>query len=247
VSKVIVITGAGAGLGRALARRFAADGETVVALGRTASKVEAVAKECGDKAMAVTCDVASPDSVKAAFAAIAKRHPKIDVLINNAGIFVPFTITEATDDQILNTIATNLTGPMLCTRSAIPLMCRGGHIMNVTSESVEQPFPYLSAYVSSKAGLERFSKATALEVEPNGIRVTIVRAGSMIDPENMTWNIDPEMGKRFHAAAAAIGIDLMKRPLSQVKSVTNIFRALVDLPTDVQASIVSLHGRNNNS
>jgi 3-oxoacyl-[acyl-carrier protein] reductase len=65
----------------------------------------------------------------------------------------------------------------------------------------------------------------------------------MIDPENLTWNIDPEMGKRFHAAAAAIGIDLMKRPLSQVTSVTNIFRSLIDLPPDVHAATISLHGR----
>ncbi|HEY8385287.1 MAG TPA: SDR family NAD(P)-dependent oxidoreductase, partial [Porticoccaceae bacterium] len=75
MSKVIVITGAGVGLGRALARRFAADGDTVVLLGRTLSKVEAVAAEIGDRAMAVGCDVASPDSVRAAFAEIAKRHP----------------------------------------------------------------------------------------------------------------------------------------------------------------------------
>jgi NAD(P)-dependent dehydrogenase (short-subunit alcohol dehydrogenase family) len=242
LSKVIVITGAGAGLGRALARRFAAEGETVVALGRTAAKVEGVAKECGGKAMAVTCDVSSPESVKAGFTAIAARHAKIDVLINNAGIFVPFAIAEATDQQILQTVGTNLTGPILCTRAAIPMMGRGGHILNVTSESVEQPFPYLSVYVSTKAGLERFSKATALEVEANGIRVTNVRAGSMIDPEKTTWDIDPEMGKRFHAAAMAIGIDLMKRPLSQVASVTNIFRTLIDLPPDVHAATISLHG-----
>ena len=68
MSKVIVITGAGVGLGRALARRFAADGETVVLLGRTAAKVEAAAQEIGERAMAVACDVASPDSVRAAFA-----------------------------------------------------------------------------------------------------------------------------------------------------------------------------------
>ena len=157
MSKVIVITGAGVGLGRALARRFAADGETVVLLGRTAAKVEAAAQEIGERAIAVACDVASPTSVRAAFARIAERHPHIDVLINNAAIFEPFEIVNATDEQILNTIATNLAGPMLCARSAIPMMRRDSHIINVSSESVDLPFPHLSVYQSSKAGLERFS------------------------------------------------------------------------------------------
>ena len=80
MGKTIVITGAGVGLGRALARRFAKEGETVILLGRTLSKVQAVADELGEPAFAVQCDVGVPDSVRTAFAAIAERHPKIDVL-----------------------------------------------------------------------------------------------------------------------------------------------------------------------
>ena len=139
--KVIVITGAGVGLGRALARRFAADGETVVLLGRTLAKVEAAAAEIGERAMAAACDVGSPDSVRAAFAAIATRHPRIDVLINNAALFEPFLIAEASDAQLLDIVGTNLTGPMLCARAAIPMMGRGGHIINVSSESVGYGLP----------------------------------------------------------------------------------------------------------
>src|SRR5690606_31353654 len=75
MSKTIVITGAGVGLGRALARRFAQEGDNVVLLGRTLAKVEAAATEIGDRAMAVQCDVSDPDSVRAAFATIARRHP----------------------------------------------------------------------------------------------------------------------------------------------------------------------------
>ena len=85
MSKIIVITGAGKGLGRALARRFAADGEQVVLLGRTLATLEKVAAEIGPRAMPIACDVGSADSVRAAFAAIAKRHPTFHVLINNAG------------------------------------------------------------------------------------------------------------------------------------------------------------------
>jgi NAD(P)-dependent dehydrogenase (short-subunit alcohol dehydrogenase family) len=242
MSKVIVITGAGVGLGRALARRFADDGESVVLLGRTLSKVEAAAKEIGNRAMAVHCDVAAPDSVRAAFAAIAQRHPTIDVLINNAAIFEPFQIVDATDEQILNTLATNLGGPMLCTRSAIPLMKRGGHIINVSSESVDMPFAHLSVYQSSKAGLEQFSASLYRELDPSGIRVTCVRAGSMFE-EGKSWDVDPQAAMAFARATMAAGINLPEKPLSQFTSVTGIFRALIDLPADLHAVTIGLHGR----
>ena len=112
MAKTIVITGAGDGLGRALARRFKADGDTVVLLGRTLSKVRAVADELGGDTLAVQCDVGDPQSVRQAFAVIAERHPRVDVLINNAGIFVPFTLAEVTDDQVKAQLDTNLAGPI---------------------------------------------------------------------------------------------------------------------------------------
>src|SRR5882724_9297433 len=119
--KVIAITGANGGLGRALAKRFASEGDTVVLLGRTLAKVQQVAEEIGERASAVQCVVSSPESVKAAFAQIAHMHPKLDALINNAAIFKPFLTEEATDEQILDTILSNFAGPVLCTRSAIPM------------------------------------------------------------------------------------------------------------------------------
>jgi NAD(P)-dependent dehydrogenase (short-subunit alcohol dehydrogenase family) len=242
LAKTIVITGAGVGLGRALARRFASEGETVVLLGRTAAKVEAAAAEIGGAAMAVVCDVSSPDSVRAAFAAIAARHPHIDVLINNAAIFEPFLIAEASDDQIIKAIGTNLTGPMLCARAAIPMMERGAHIINVSSESVELPFPHLLVYQSSKAGLERFSLGLHRELEASGIRVSFVRAGQMME-EGKVWDVDPAAAKRFAMAAMAAGLNLRERPISHFKSVTQVFRSLIDLPPDLHAVSIALHGR----
>jgi meso-butanediol dehydrogenase/(S,S)-butanediol dehydrogenase/diacetyl reductase len=242
MSKIIVITGAGAGLGRALARRFAADGETVVLLGRTLSKVEKVALELGDRAIALECDIASPDSVRAAFSVIARRFPRINVLINNAVIYQPFLIAEATDQQILQSVTTNLAGPIFCSRAAIALMGRGGHILNVTSESVGMNFPYLVMYQASKAGVERFSEGLHHELEQSGIRVTTVRAGSMMDADK-TWDVEPAMLARFAQAAMAAGLNLMERPVSQFMSVTNVFRTLIDLPPDVHAAMVKLHAR----
>jgi NAD(P)-dependent dehydrogenase (short-subunit alcohol dehydrogenase family) len=242
VSKTIVITGAGAGLGRALARRFAADGDSVVLLGRGHAKVQAVASELGEPAMALECDVSAPQSVQAAFAAISKRHPRIDVLVNNAVFYQPFLIAEAQDDQILKTIGTNFAGAVLCARAAIPLMSHGSHIINVSSESVAVKFPHLVLYQASKAALERFSEGLQHELEPSGIRVTTVRAGSMYE-EGKTWEVEPGARMRFAQAAMEAGIKLRDRPLSQYTSVANLFRALIDLPEDVQVGALTLHAR----
>jgi NAD(P)-dependent dehydrogenase (short-subunit alcohol dehydrogenase family) len=240
LSKIIVITGAGKGLGRALARRFAADGEQVVLLGRTLAKLETVAAQIGSRAMPVACNVASADSVRAAFAAIAKRHPKIDVLINNAAVYEPFMIEEASDDQILTSLSTNLAGPIFCIRAAIPMLARGGHIINVSSESVAEPFFMHSLYRGTKAGLEKFSEAMSRELQPKGIRVTVVRAGSMMD-EDSVLNLDPDVRRRFVEGNIAVGIDFRERPISPFASVTHAFRAVIDLPQDLQADFVSLH------
>ncbi len=242
MSKVIVITGAGAGLGRALARRFTADGESVVLLGRSAEKLQKLATELGGKPLAVACDVSSPDSVRTAFARIAERHPRIDVLINNAAFYQPFLVAEATDEQILTTLGANLAGPILCARSAIPLLGKGGHIINVSSESVGMVFPHLVLYQASKAGLERFTDGLRLELEPQGIRVTLMRAGQMMDADK-TWDIDPKAAARFAQAAMAAGLNLRARPISQYMSVTNIFRAVIDLPEDLHTGTVMLHAR----
>jgi meso-butanediol dehydrogenase/(S,S)-butanediol dehydrogenase/diacetyl reductase len=193
--------------------------------------------------MPVACDVASPTSVKAAFAEIATRHSRIDVLINNAAIFEPFLIADATDEQILNTLAINLGGALLCSRSAIPMMGRGGHIINVSSESVETAhMPHLLVYQCSKAGLERFTLGLHRELEPSGIRASVVRAGAMME-EGKVWNIDPEARMRFGKAAMEAGINLVARPISQFTSVAQVFRSLIDLPDDLHSVTVTLHAR----
>jgi len=242
LSKIIVITGAGAGLGKNLAQRFAADGDTVVLLGRTFSKVEAVAAEIGERAMAVECDVASAESVRSAFARIAERFPKIDVLINNAAVFEPSTVVKASDAHIVNTININLIGSIFCARAAIPMMGPGGHIINVGSESIDVPFWHLTLYQCSKAGLEQFSVNLRRELEPEGVRVTMVRAGQMME-EGKTTSWDPEAAMAFAKANMEAGINLMKRPISQFKSVTGIFRAVIDMPADVHIGTVHVSAR----
>jgi meso-butanediol dehydrogenase/(S,S)-butanediol dehydrogenase/diacetyl reductase len=237
-NKVIVITGANGGLGRALAQRFAGEGEQVILLGRSLAKVQEVATAIGSRAMAVACDVTSPDSVKAAFTAIAAVHPHIDVLVNNAAIFEPFQIEEASDAQIMNGILTNLAGPIFCSRSAIPMLNKGGLIINISSESVEFPFPHLLVYQSTKAGLECFSKGLHLELADKGIRVTTVRAGQMTGP-GQSAVMDPEAGMRFFQACIKRGFNPMERGATQYDSATGLFRFLIDLPADMHLDIVT--------
>jgi NAD(P)-dependent dehydrogenase (short-subunit alcohol dehydrogenase family) len=243
MSKKIVITGAGDGLGRALARRFAADGETVVLLGRTLSKVEAVAAELGDGHIALECDVGNPESVRAAFAVIAARHPKIDVLINNAAIYEPFTLAEVRDDQIMTSLTTNFAGPIFCAREALPLLRDGGHIINVSSESVALKMPLLWMYAGGKAGLELVSDMWSRELETDGIRVTTVQAGMMMDETKTGSNWPLDVSMRFAQENAKIGLNLRERGISHYNSVTDAFRAVLDMPADLHIGTVALSAR----
>ena len=240
--KIIVITGANGGLGRALAQRFAQDGDKVVLLGRSLEKVREVAGAIGANATAVACEVTKPASVKAAFAEIARTHPKIDVLINNAAIFQPSPIDEASDEHILDGILTNLAGPRFASRSAIPMLNRGGLIINISSESVDHPFPYLLVYQSTKAGLEQFSRGLHAELEEKGIRVTTVRAGQMMGPGSSA-TMDPEMGARFFQECIRRGFNPMDRGVTQYDSTTGLFRYLVDLPADMHIDIATYQAR----
>jgi len=243
VRKIIAITGAGAGLGAALARRFAREGETVILIGRTYEKVKKLADQLGEPAFAVECDVGDPEAVRKAFAQIAERHPKIDVLINNAAIYEPFTVAEARDDQIQTIINTNLAGPIYCSRAAIPMMERGGYIIHVGSEVIVEPFAMLSLYQCTKAGLERLSETMVKELEPLGIRVSTVRAGKMMSEDKSAPNWDPDAAGRFYVQSKEQGVDMMKTPISHCDSVTDVFRMLLDLKPDFQAPLVWVGGR----
>jgi meso-butanediol dehydrogenase / (S,S)-butanediol dehydrogenase / diacetyl reductase len=242
MAKIIVITGAGDGLGRALARRFAKDGETVVLLGRTLSKVQAVAAELGAPHLALECDVAQPDSVRAAIAKIAETHPKIDVLINNAAVYEPFTLAEVTDEQIAAQININLAGPVYCAREALPLLRGGGHIINVSSESLSIKMPMLWLYAGTKTALELISEMWGRELEAEGVRVTVVQAGMMMDETKTVSNWPQEVAMRFGMENAKVGINLRERPISLYDNVTDVFRAVLDTSPDLHMQMVVLRG-----
>jgi len=239
----IVITGAGSGLGRAIAQRFARDGETVILLGRRRALLESVAAEMGPQAHAIVCDVGDVETVRSAFAEIAERHRGVDVLINNAAIYEPTFVKDATDAQIQAAVLTNLAGPIYCSRAAIPLMARGGQILNISSETVSLPHAMFSLYQSSKAGLERFTEALRAELEPDGVRVNMVRAGQMSGEDSHAPSDDVNVLRQFAEENLKRGLDLRSKPRSSFESVAEFIRLLTHLPPDLNTPQIVLEAR----
>lgn len=243
MSKIIVITGAGEGLGKALSRRFCADGDKVVLLGRTLSKLETAAADFGPNAMAVRCDIADPASVREAFATIAETYDRIDVLINNAAVYSPLELQDADDAEVLAQATTNVAGPVFVAREALPLMGEGSHIVNLTSETVEMELPMLWLYAATKAAVERIAQGWRKELGPRGIRVTTVRASKMFG-EGKTgsgWSQDATI--RFATACAKEGIPMQEQPLTDFSSLPDLFRLIVDSPADLNLDLVTLAAR----
>jgi len=180
------VTGATSGIGRAAASEFLAHGERVVIGGRTRDRVDAAvaslrAKHPGGNISGVTIDVRDRASVPTAFAAAKAILGQVSVVVNSAGIFPRLPLHELDDDTWENTISTNLTGVYRCCRAAVPLLreAGGGSIVNVGSIWAKHVWPNRSAYAASKAGVEQFTRAIALELAPIGIRVNAVSPGIM--------------------------------------------------------------------
>ncbi len=170
---VIVITGASAGIGRATAERFLADGWDVALLARSADKLDAVAQGHA-RALAVPCDVTDEAQVDAAFAAITARFGRVDVLFNNAGKMLPGQlIDDLSVADWRGMVDVNLTGMFLCARAAFRQMRsqdpQGGRIINNGSVSAHAPRPGSVAYTSTKHAITGLTKTLALDGRPYGI------------------------------------------------------------------------------
>ena len=216
--RVALVTGAGAGLGRAVALGLARAGARVVAVslhGHELEEVASVARGEGLELETVAADVADAERTGAVAARILEAHGRVDVLVNNAGIIAVKPIEDTSPAEWDKIVATNLRGPFLYSRAFIPAMkARGeGLIVNVTSESGIRGFVGESAYCPSKFGLEGLTRTLALELEPFGIRVVSVTPGkAMRTPMSETtydaaaraeW-VDPaELAPGFVALAAS--------------------------------------------
>jgi NAD(P)-dependent dehydrogenase (short-subunit alcohol dehydrogenase family) len=181
--KVAVITGAGTGIGRGIARAFAAEGAFLALAGRNREALEATAAELPDPAAAVIIptDVTDERQVRALFARAVEAFGRVDLLLNNAGVFDGGPVDELTLETWQHVLAVNLTGPFLCIREAMPLMKAqgGGRIINIGSISAQMPRLYSVPYTTTKHGLVGLTKAAALEGRDFGVVVSCLHPGNV--------------------------------------------------------------------
>jgi NAD(P)-dependent dehydrogenase (short-subunit alcohol dehydrogenase family) len=208
--KIAAVTGASSGSGLGIAKRFLEEGATVVMLARGKERLEQTAAELGDSAVPISADLGDADSVRGAFEAIGDRFGKLDILVNNAAVYRPCLVEKLSDLDIHQTIDTNLKGTIYTCREAIPLMkaAGAGDIVNTSSESTIDPFPMLSLYVASKAGLEHFSRILAEEVRDDDIRVTTLVQGTAAGPGggSTNWDWDPENSQEAYELWTKLGL-----------------------------------------
>ena len=181
--QVAVVTGGGRGIGRAIARRFAAEGAIVLVAARTAIEIESVAAEitaAGGKGAAVRADVSREEDCQRIVATAREKFSTVHILVNNAGDYGPVKpveeITPAEWDQV---IAVHLRGAFLLTRLVLPEMyARGsGVILNISSLSAKSAFAWGSPYAAAKAGLLGLTRVTAAEAARRGVRVNAICPG----------------------------------------------------------------------
>jgi NAD(P)-dependent dehydrogenase (short-subunit alcohol dehydrogenase family) len=166
--KVALVTGAGTGVGKAVALALAEEGYAVVLAGRRRDMLEETAKAAAGKTLVVPTDIADPGAIKALFAKTKETFGRLDVLFNNAGIGAPAVpLEELSYEQWKAVVDTNLTGAFLCTQEAMRIMKsqdpRGGRIINNGSISAHAPRPHSVAYTSTKHAITGLTKSTALD------------------------------------------------------------------------------------
>jgi NAD(P)-dependent dehydrogenase (short-subunit alcohol dehydrogenase family) len=168
-AKTVVVTGAGSGIGQALAIGFAADGYTVVGVGRTAATLEATGRLCAPNSYTYRLvDVADAAAVQRVFAAIEAEVAPIDALINNSAVYPRLHFLDQSAEDWTNTILINICGVANCCRAVLPGMLERnlGRIVNIGSLADMYPIPGACDYSVSKGGLHALTKALAVEISP---------------------------------------------------------------------------------
>ena len=184
-NKIAIITGAGRGIGRAIAIAFAKEGAKVSLVARTVSELEETAQlieEYGSTSLVIPTDVTQPSSVASMVRETVSHYGRVDILVNNAGVPGPIGALQNNKiDDWIKTIQVNVIGPYLCCKSVVPLMTNqgGGKIINLAGAGANNAWANLSAYCTSKAGVVRMTEVLALELEKKNIQVNALGPGSI--------------------------------------------------------------------
>ena len=176
-NKVVLITGGGAGIGRAAALQFANQGARVMVTGRRAEPLKALAAEHAAINF-VIADVAKPGDAERTIRAVIERYGALDILVNNAGAGAILPLGQASAAQVTEIFAVNVVGPSVLATAALPhLKASRGAIVNLSSTFGHKAAGSLSHYAASKAAVEHMTRCWALELAPDGIRVNAIAAG----------------------------------------------------------------------
>jgi NAD(P)-dependent dehydrogenase (short-subunit alcohol dehydrogenase family) len=236
--KVALVTGAGTGIGKAVALALMKEGYATVLAGRRADKLEETASEgksTGAKSLAVPTDVGDPAAIKALFAKTKETFGRLDVLFNNAGIGAPpVPLEDLPYETWKQVVDTNLTGMFLCTQEAIKIMKaqdpRGGRIINNGSISAHAPRPFSSPYTATKHAITGLTKATSLDGRPFDI------ACSQIDIGNAATEMTERMKKGVPQADGSMAVE----PTMNVQHVADAVVHMAGLPLDANVQFMTI-------
>ena len=237
-SKIAVVTGAGSGIGRAVALAFLRDGYRVAMAGRRRDALDATvaaAAATGANALPVTTDVSNPASVAALFKSVKETFGRLDVLFNNAGVGAPpVNLEDLTFEQWKNVVDINLTGAFLCTQEAIKLMKsqdpRGGRIINNGSISAHAPRPNSAPYTATKHAITGLTKSTSLDGRKYDI------ACSQVDIGNALTEMAARMAKGVMQANGTVAPE----PLMDVAHVASSVLFMASLPLDANVQFMTV-------
>lgn len=190
---IALVTGAGRGIGRAIAHRLATDGYGIIAVDRDGTSAKEVAGRVGGRAE--VCDLADEDAVRA----LAESVDSLDVLVNNAGIFPPATLPEVSAQQFRTVMEVNVVAPLVLAQQLMPqLSASGGSVVNIASMAAKVPTPGTGAYSPSKAAVVSLTKLCAVELGHTGVRFNAVAPGGVRTEGTAKVSANPEREQRFN-------------------------------------------------
>jgi NAD(P)-dependent dehydrogenase (short-subunit alcohol dehydrogenase family) len=234
--KVALVTGAGTGIGKAVALALLRDGYSVALVGRRVEPLNEVAKESAtDRALVLPTDVSQPESVAAAFAKVKEMFGRLDLLFNNAGVGAPpVNLEDITFEQWTNVVNINLTGSFLCAQAAIRLMKdqlpQGGRIINNGSISAHAPRPNSAPYTSTKHAITGLTKSISLDGRKYNI------ACGQIDIGNAMTELAARMAKGVPQANGEIAIE----PMMDAKEVADAVVHMASLPLSTNVQFMTI-------